>query len=292
MLEHLTDLRRPKRVVVAGAAGFVGAAVSQRLERDGVPVLRLTREHLDLTGADAEATLVALLKSGDVFVAAAAKAPCKDTDSLIENMKIARNLARALRRARDHVHVVNISSDAVYADSAQPIKESSCAGPASLHGAMHLARELVFRTDVKAALVHLRPTLLYGAADPHGGYGPNAFRRLAAEGKPIVLFGEGEERRDHVYIDDLAEIAAQCIYRRSSGVLNVATGEVHTFKSIAEKAAALSGNSAVTVKGSPRVGPMPHGGYRAFDVALCKKMFPDLKFTPLADGLKKAQGAK
>lgn len=116
MLEHLTDLRRPKRVVVAGAAGFVGAAVSQRLERDGVPVLRLTREHLDLTGADAEATLVALLKSGDVFVAAAAKAPCKDTDSLIENMKIARNLARALRRARDLVHVVNISSDAVYAD--------------------------------------------------------------------------------------------------------------------------------------------------------------------------------
>jgi nucleoside-diphosphate-sugar epimerase len=292
MLEHLTDLRRPKRVVVAGAGGFVGAAISQRLERDGVPVLRLTREHLDLAGADAEATLVALLKSGDVFVAAAAKAPCKDTDSLVENMKIARNLARALRRARDLVHVVNISSDAVYADSSQPLKESSCAGPTSLHGAMHLAREFVFKTDVKAALVNLRPTLLYGASDPHGGYGPNAFRRLAEKGEPITLFGEGEERRDHVYIDDLAEIAAQCIYHRSAGTLNVATGEVHSFRSIAEKVAALSGNKAVTVKGSPRVGPMPHGGFRAFDSALCRKAFPDFKYTPLADGLKKAQGAK
>jgi UDP-glucose 4-epimerase len=290
MLEHLTDLRRPKRVVITGAGGFVGAAIAQRLERDGVPVLRLTREHLDLTGADAEATLVALLKSGDVFVAAAARAPCKDADSLVENMQLARNLARALRRARDLVHLVNISSDAVYADSAQPLKESSCAGPTSLHGAMHLARELVLKAEVKAALVNLRPTLLYGAADPHGGYGPNAFRRLAAEGKPIVLFGEGEERRDHVYIDDLAEIAAQCIYRRSSGTLNVATGDVHTFKSVAEKVAALSGNKAVTVTGSPRVGPMPHGGYRAFDSALCRKMFPEFKYTPLAEGLKKAQG--
>jgi len=292
MLEHLTDLRRPKRVVVAGAGGFVGTAVSQRLERDGVPVLRLTREHLDLAGADAEATLVALLKGGDVFVAAAASAPCKDTDALIENMKIARNLARALRRARDLVHVVNISSDAVYADSAHPINESSCAGPTSLHGAMHLAREFVFKTDVKAALANLRPTLLYGAADPHGGYGPNSFRRLAAEGKEIVLFGEGEERRDHVYIDDLAEIVAQVIYRRSAGTLNVASGEVHTFRTIAEKIAALSGNKAVSVKGTPRVGPMPHGGLRAFDIALCRKMFPEFKYTPLADGLKKAQGAK
>jgi nucleoside-diphosphate-sugar epimerase len=290
MLEHLTDLRRPKRVVITGAAGFVGAAIAQRLERDGVPVLRLTREHLDLAGADAEATLVALLKSGDVFVAAAAKAPCKDVDSLVENMQIVRNLARALRRARDLVHVVNISSDAVYADSAQPLKESSCAGPSTLHGAMHLAREAALKVEVKAALVHLRPSLLYGAADPHGGYGPNHFRNQAAKGEPIVLFGEGEERRDHVYIDDLAEIAAQCIYRRSSGVLNVATGEVHTFKSVAEKVAALSGNKAVTVKGSPRVGPMPHNGYRAFDIALFRKAFPDFKYTPLADGLKKAQG--
>jgi nucleoside-diphosphate-sugar epimerase len=290
MIEHLTDLRRPKRVVITGAAGFVGAAIAQRLERDGVPVLRLTREHLDLAGADAEATLVALLKSGDVFVAAAAKAPCKDVDSLVENMQIVRNLARALRRARDLVHVVNISSDAVYADSAQPLKESSCAGPSTLHGAMHLAREAALKVEVKAALVHLRPSLLYGAADPHGGYGPNHFRNQAAKGEPIVLFGEGEELRDHVYIDDLAEIAAQCIYRRSSGVLNVATGEVHTFKSVAEKVAALSGNKAVTVKGSPRVGPMPHNGYRAFDIAVFRKAFPDFKYTPLADGLKKAQG--
>jgi nucleoside-diphosphate-sugar epimerase len=37
--------------------------------------------------------------------------------------------------------------------------------------------------------------------DPHNGYGPNRFRRLAAGGEEIVLFGEGEERRDHVQVE-------------------------------------------------------------------------------------------
>jgi nucleoside-diphosphate-sugar epimerase len=144
---------------------------------------------------------------------------------------------------------------------------------------MHLARELSFRSEIKAPLAMLRPSLLYGAADPHNGYGPNRFRRLANEGKEIVLFGEGEERRDHVYIDDVAELAARVLYRRSTGVLNIATGTVHSFREIAEK---LSSK----VKGSPRNGPMPHNGYRPFDVAAVRAAFPDFRFTPLEEGLK------
>src|SRR5256885_1405531 len=77
---------------------------------------------------------------------------------------------------------------------------------------------------VKAPLAILRPTLLYGAEDPHNGYGPNRFRRLANAGADITLFGEGEERRDHVLIDDLAEIVLRVLKRRSTGTLNIATG--------------------------------------------------------------------
>jgi len=54
-------------------------------------------------------------------------------------------------------------------------------------------------------LAILRPTLVYGAGDPHNGYGPNRFRRLASANQPIVLFGEGEERRPAVLagVDEL-----------------------------------------------------------------------------------------
>jgi nucleoside-diphosphate-sugar epimerase len=291
VIEHLNALpQRPARVVIAGAAGFVGNAIASRLERDATSVLRLSRREVDLGGVDAHDRLAALLRPGDVFVAAAARAPCRNADLLVENMAIARTLVLALA-AVPPAHVVNISSDAVYADSPEPLTETSCASPGTLHGAMHLAREVMLATGLQAPLLHLRPSLLYGAADPHNGYGPNRFRRLAARGEDIVLFGEGEERRDHVYIDDLAELAARSIFMRSRGVLNVATGEVHSFRAIAERVAALS-RRTIGIRGTTRSGPMPHNGYRPFDVALCMKAFPDFRYTRLDEGLARARGGE
>jgi nucleoside-diphosphate-sugar epimerase len=290
MLEHLnTQPKAPKRVVIMGAKGFVGGAVAARLARDGVPVLRLGRPGLDLLEAGAADQLAGLLRPEDAFLAVSALAPCKDSAMLVQNMVMARTMVQALARA-PVAHVVNISSDAVYADSAQPLTESSCAEPGSLHGAMHLAREVMFRAEVRSPLAILRPSLLYGAADPHNGYGPNRFRRQAAKGETITLFGEGEERRDHVFIDDVAELVARVLQQKSVGVLNVATGEVHSFRSIAESVIRLSGRQT-PIKGSPRVGAMPHNGYRPFDIADCRKAFPDFRYTPLERGLALAQQA-
>jgi nucleoside-diphosphate-sugar epimerase len=279
MLEHLNPSPvPPKRVVVMGAAGFVGGAIAARMARDGVPVLALGRAEVDLLLENASEKLGRLLRPGDSFVAASARAPVKNNDMLVENIVMARTMVRALADA-PVAHVINISSDAIYADSDRPLTESSVAAPGSLHGAMHLARELMFRAEIKAPLAMLRPSLLYGARDPHDGYGPNRFRRLALEGEPITLFGEGEERRDHVFIDDVAELAAQVLYRRSAGALNIACGEVRSFKEIAQMAARLSKKN-VAVKGTPRIGPMPHKGYRPFDTGAIRSAFPSFRFTP------------
>jgi nucleoside-diphosphate-sugar epimerase len=290
MLEHMNPTpQKPSRAVVAGAAGFVGGAMATRLEREGIPVLRLGRRDVDLCAPGARAQLAGLLRPGDAFVAVAARAPCRNADMLVENMIMARAMAGALADAQVS-HVVNVSSDAVYADIAEPLTEASCAAPGTLHGAMHIAREMIFASEIKAPLAILRPSLVYGFLDPHNGYGPNRFRRLAEKGEEIVLYGEGEERRDHVYIDDVAEILARVILMRSKGVLNVATGQVHSFREIAEKVVALSGHP-IDIRGSPRSGPMPHNGYRPFNIAACRAAFPDFRYTPLQEGLAKAQAA-
>lgn len=287
MIRHLnSEDQKPSRVVIIGAAGFVGGAVATRLEHDGVPVLRISRNEGDLLAADADLRLGKILRETDSVVAASAKAPVKNAEMLVDNIVMARAMVRALAKV-SVAHVVNISSDAVYADSDMPLTESSCASPGSLHGAMHLAREVMFQSETKAPLAILRPSLLYGAADPHNGYGPNRFRRQAAKGEDIVLFGEGEERRDHVFIDDVAELVARALYRRSVGVLNVATGEVYSFMEIARKISDMF-NPKIRIKTSPRSGPMPHNGYRPFDPAVCRKAFPDFRFTSLEAGLKKS----
>jgi nucleoside-diphosphate-sugar epimerase len=289
MLEHGTSKpEKPARVVIIGAAGFVGGSIVSLLKRESVPVLALGRKEVDLLTPDAAEKLKGLLKNGDAVVAASAKAPVKNPEMLVENTIMARAMVQALS-AVTVSHVINISSDAVYADSAQPLTEASCASPGSLHGAMHLAREVMFQAGQKAPLAILRPSLLYGAADPHNGYGPNRFRRLAAKGEDIVLFGEGEERRDHVFIDDVAELVARVLFRRSTGVLNIATGEVHSFAEIARQTISLSGKNS-SVKTTARSGPMPHNGYRPFDITGCRKAFPDFRYTRLDEGLRKSNG--
>ncbi len=278
--------QRPERVVIIGKSSFVGRSVLRRLEALGISCLGLGRDDVDLLSADAGMRLASHLHPSDSVVAASAIAPCKSADMLVDNMVLTRSILDALSRVKV-AHVVNISSDAVYPDEPVPLTEQVPPSPGSLHGAMHLAREVCFQTSANAPLAILRPSLLYGAADPHNGYGPNRFRRLARNGEPIVLFGEGEERRDHVLIDDLAEIVTRVLLHGSTGTLNIATGKVMCFRDIAEKAVAIAGSTS-PIRPSPRVGDMPHKGYRPFEIAACRAAFPDFTYVDLEDGLRKA----
>ena len=288
MLQHLNlQPSLPQRTVVIGSAGFVGRALMRRLQVAGAAALGLTRKDIDLTAAGAAERLSDVLRGGDAVVAVAARAPCKDMSMMVDNMRITRAITDAVAKVPVQ-HVVNIGSDAVYADAPVPITELTPTAPTSLHGAMHLAREIAFTSVVKSALALLRPTLIYGAEDPHNGYGPNRFRRLANDGKEIVLFGEGEERRDHVLVDDVAEIILRVLQWRSTGALNIATGETHSFRQVADLVVARAG-CKVAVKSSPRTGPMPHNGYRPFDISACRGAFADFTYTTLSEGIAKAQ---
>ncbi len=288
VVQHLKPTSEPpERVVVIGAGGFVGGALMRRLAAANVPALALTRREIDLGASAATEQLAALLRPSDAVVAVAARAPCKDIGMMVDNMVMTRTMVEALARA-PVTHVVNVSSDAVYADEPVPLTEGSPTAPTSMHGVMHLAREIAFASTIKSPLLIVRPSLLYGAADPHNGYGPNRFRRLANAGDDIVLFGEGEERRDHVLIDDVAEIIFRALCRRTVGALNIATGEVYSFRDVAERVAAAAPHK-VAIKGSPRTGPMPHNGYRPFDISACRAAFPDFAYTPLPLGVERAQ---
>ena len=260
------------RVVIIGARGFVGSTIRRVLTDHGVETRSLNHsDMLGEVGVVAE-RLARSLRDDDVLVLAAARAPCKNAAMLATNIAMAEVWCEALSR-RPVAHVVYISSDAVYADEPCPITEASWAAPSSLHGAMHLARELAIRTAFAGPLAIIRLTLLYGTCDPHYGYGPNRFRREAAARKTITLFGEGEEMRDHMAVEDVAELVHLVVKHRTEGVLNGASGTVASFRAIAEFAADFF-PERVPVVGTPRVSPMPHGGFRSFDISLLRTLFP------------------
>ena len=282
---HCPTPEDPSRVVVLGGRGFIGGALLGALERAGIPGLAPSRTELDLAADGAGERLAALLRATDALVFLACLTPDKGrgVGPFLQNIHMAASVCAALEKVTP-AHVVYFSSDAVYPLDGAPVTEQSCAQPADLYGAMHLAREIMIKSAARAPVAVLRPTLVYGAADTHNSYGPNRFRRMASKQGRITLGGEGEETRDHILVDDLVALVLLVLCHQSSGTLNVATGCSITHAELAKKIAALF-ERPIDVVGTPRQNPITH---RHFDATTLQKAFPAFTFTALDAGLAKA----
>jgi UDP-glucose 4-epimerase len=292
MIEHLNkEPVAPERVVIIGATGFVGNDLSRELTAANVNTLALSSANVDLLKPDCVQQLQQKIQETDAVVIVSAITPDKGKDvaTLMRNLLMGQHLSAFLESAKCS-HVVYISSDAVYADDANPVREKSCCDPSSFHGLMHLVRERMLIDAAQKAnvpLLLLRPTAIYGAGDTHNSYGPNRFLRTALKEKQIKLFGNGEEKRDHLYVQDLSAITKRSLEHRSRGVLNVATGESVSFFQVAQAVARLCDNDA-KIEGSPRANPVTH---RHFDITLIHRGFPDFRPTKLEEGLSQMSGA-
>jgi len=281
-LTHAHEERNPARVVVLGAGGFLGRALVAACAGAGIDTVALGSRDIDLADAGAGAALAARLRADDVLVFLSAVTPDKGRDSatLMRNLAIGRSVCEAARNVA-LAQLVYASSDAVYAFGPSLISEETPAVPVDLYGAMHRTRELMLLAETKLPLAIVRLTAVYGTGDTHNSYGPNRFVRQAFTDARIPLFGNGEETRDHLYVDDAIRLLLAIVRRGSTGVINLASGTSHTFRAVADLIAAQAGQSA-TVAPSERKSPVTH---RHFDVTNLLRAFPEIRFTPIERGI-------
>ena len=281
----------PARVVVLGARGFVGRAILVALARRGIAVLPLTSAELDLIGPRAADDLAGRLTADDALVISAALTPDRGRDiaAFMKNLQMMQAICAALAK-QPVAQVVHVGSDAVYADAASLVDEATPPSPNSLYGMMDAAREVMLASSLKLPLALLRPTILYGVGDTHNAYGPNRFRRTAAAEQRILLFGNGEEQRDHTHVDDVAELIVRVVAHRSAGVLNLATGRSASFREVAELVAAAC-KTPVEIVPQPRA-PGAAITHRHFDIAARLRAFPEFQPRALAAGIAQVQEAE
>ena len=269
--------KKPNRVIIFGSNGFIAKNVKKELLKQKVKFKSIGKSRVNLTNKKSIKKVKKIIKRNDVVLFISAKAPVKDEKMFIENILMMKNFLSGAK-GKKLSYFIYVSSDAVYSDSKKLISEKSETYPQSLHGIMHLTREFMFKTFINAPTCIVRPTLIYGKDDPHNGYGPNRFVRLAKKNLKIQLFGKGEERRDHVSILDVSKIIVNAILFKTLGTLNICTGKVFSFNRVAKMIVDAT-NSKSKVTFSKRSGPMPHNGYRAFDVSLIGRIYPNFEFT-------------
>jgi dTDP-glucose 4,6-dehydratase len=98
----------------------------------------------------------------------------------------------------------------------------------------------------------VRPCNVYGERQRSGRGGAliPIFASLAAAGKPLTVFGSGEQRREYVHVSDLAN-AYDLVLQRSDlagATLNVGTGDTPSVKEIAR---AISDRMGVSIVNEP-----------------------------------------
>jgi UDP-glucose 4-epimerase len=317
MLSHHNLVRKkPDRVVILGSHGFIGRHLRQWCEANGLACLSIATNDVDLSETSNASRLASLLRPDDAVVMTSMQTPEKGRDYLttMRNLKMAETVCSALA-VTPCAHFIYLSSDAVYDAHKIPLDEESTREPTDLYALCHTGREMMLEAELSKLMIPLcifRLTMVYGSGDTHDAYGPNRFVRTALKDGQILLFGKGEEKRSHIFIEDVIQLIGLALEHRSAGILNVATRVSVSFAQIAQIVIDLVGKS-VRLEHAPRTIATIHRPYkptqlfrfiynlgrpissvvhRTFVNKSVFLAFPEFLFTPLKDGLAKLVDAE
>lgn len=256
-----------KRVYVAGHRGLLGSAFVRRLEAEGFEdVVTRHRDDLDLRDqAAVEAFFAEVKPQVVVHCAAVVGGILRNRDfgaDLIEdNLLIAANVLRAARHHGAET-VLYFGSSCMYPKVCdQPMAEAALgSGPmeptslpysTSKHAGVQMC--LAYnRQDGGERFVPVIPNTMYGPGDD---FDPatchvlpalmRRFHEAVRDGKPsVTLWGSGNPRREHVYVDDVVDACWHLLGQGAGAVplpVNVGTGEDHSIRELAEALADVVG---------------------------------------------------
>ena len=181
------------------------------------------------------------------------------------------------------------SSIAVYGASQVPMREDMVPRPEDPYGIAKYAVEL----DLKAAhemfgfnYIIFRPHNVYGEYQNIGDKYRNVvgiFMNQILQGKPMTIFGDGNQQRAFSYIGDVAPTIARAplVEAARNRVFNIGANQPYTVNELARKVAKAMGIAPKVIHLSPR-----NEVYAAFsDHSASNEVFGPIHPTPLQEGL-------
>jgi GDP-L-fucose synthase len=291
------------KILVTGASGFLGKALCRRLVDQGHELTQLNSKVADLTKPDSLAAfnnskydqiyhLAAWTQAGDFCLH-------HPGEQWIINQRINTNVLAWWQHDQPQAKLISMGTSCAYAPDDDLREENYLIGVPidSLYTYAMTKRMLLVGSRAlqkQYGLRHLTlvPSTLYGAGYHSDGRQMHFIFDLIRKilrgkryGEPVVLWGDGHQKRELVYVEDFAQIATRLAESVDNDLINIGAGEEFSIREFALMICEIVGFDfqAIQFDTSRYVGARS----KCLDVGKLKQIMPELTLTPLRNGLEK-----
>jgi len=289
------------KILVTGGTGFLGRALCRRLATAGHDVVSLGSRAADLRSENALDPfrretfdqvyhLAAWTQAGEFCLH-------HQGEQWLINQQINTNVLAWWQAYQPHAKLICIGSSCAYDPSLPLVESNYMAGTPidSLFSYAMTKRMLYAGIRALNQQFGLRylcvvPSTLYGPDYPLDDRQPHfivdIIRKIlqsSIDGTSVVLWGDGTQRRELVYLDDFVTGLVALADRVDNELVNAGAGEDHSIRELARMVCshAAYDSSRVQFDETRYVGARA----KLLDVSRLRTLLPDLRFTPLDTGL-------
>ena len=283
------------KVVIVGDTGFIGKNIYQNLINNSkYEIVGISTNQVNLLENNSSHILSEIIPSNSVVIMCVGikKQLGDNLEIFRDNLSIIKNFSEAMIKSKP-AKILFISSTSVYGEDVvydHSISEETPVQPRTYYGIAKYTAERILKKvcrDNQLHLMILRPPLVYGKDDLSMGYGPTGFTYKYVNGEKIILWGNGSEYREFIYIDDVGKIICRLINNNFSGTLNLVSGKSYTYEDVLNKLKKIT-NSHINIESRKRSKDKVDHHYSN---KLIQTILGDFRFTILEEGLNKTYRA-
>lgn len=265
------------RITVTGGAGFIGSHLVDRLIEDGHTVQVIDNLYtgnkefvhskaqfveLDIRDPKLYSVLEEFRPDYIFHEAAQTEVSTSMSDPMLDcdiNLMGLINLLNAAVKL-DVKKFLMPSSAAVYGNlDTLPLNEEMIGNPSSFYGLTKLTTEHYLRIYHEAfglPYICYRYSNVFGPRQGNGGEGGviSIFAKAIVQGSPIIIYGDGKQTRDFIYVDDVVEANILGMQHQVTGIYNVSTGISSSVNLLVDGFRNISGKDIEVVYDKPRLG--------------------------------------